>query len=85
MPAEDPDDSIDPDDSGPRLSVTLKRSPADEINALPAAQAEQTSGRHPDTGEQSGAPQTDGQFLLGALAGADVRFVLINDNQLIQL
>jgi hypothetical protein len=54
-PADDPDDSIDPDDSGPRLSVTLKQSAADEINALPAAQPEQTSGRHPDTAEQSGA------------------------------
>jgi hypothetical protein len=48
----------DPDDSGPRLSVTLKHSPDGETCALPAAQAEQTSGRQPDSGEQSGAPQS---------------------------
>jgi hypothetical protein len=35
VPADDPDDSIDPDDAGPRLVVTLKESPADEIYALP--------------------------------------------------
>jgi len=54
---DDPDDSIDPDDSGPRLSVSLKE-PVAEIYALQAAQTEQTSGRHPDTGDQSGAPQS---------------------------
>jgi hypothetical protein len=32
---------IDPDDSGPRLSVTLKEPPVDEIYALPTAQTEQ--------------------------------------------
>ena len=52
---QDPDDVIDPDDSGPRLSVTLKE-PVAEVYALPAAQAEQTSGRYPDTAEQSNAP-----------------------------
>jgi hypothetical protein len=36
----------DPDDSGPRLSVTLKE-PVAEVYALPVAQAEQTSGRYP--------------------------------------
>jgi hypothetical protein len=56
-PTEDPDDSIDPDDSGPRLSVTLKE-PVDEIYALPAAQTEQTSGRDPHTLEQSTAPES---------------------------
>ena len=48
---QDPDDVIDPDDSGPRLSVTLKE-PVAEVYALPAAQAEQTSGRHPNTTDQ---------------------------------
>ena len=33
---EDPDDVIDPDDSGPRLSVTLKE-PVAGVYALPAA------------------------------------------------
>jgi hypothetical protein len=51
----DSDDVIDPDDSGPRLSVTLKESSVDEIYALKAAQAEQTSGCCPDTGDQSKA------------------------------
>ena len=55
--SEDPDDSIDPDDSGPRLVVTLKE-PVGEIYALPACQAEQTSGRCPDNGDQSKAPQS---------------------------
>src|SRR5262245_45674711 len=55
VPAEDPDDSIDPDDSGPRLSVTLKE-PVREIHALPPCQAEQTSGRCPDNGDQSKGP-----------------------------
>ena len=45
--AEDPDDVIDPDDSGPRLSVTLKEYSVDEIFALKAAQAEQTRGPSP--------------------------------------
>ena len=54
---EDPDDSIDPDDSGRRLSVTLKE-PVDEICALRAAQTEQTSGRDPHTLEQSTARQS---------------------------
>ena len=44
---QDPDDRIDPDDSGPRLSVTLKE-PVGEISALPEPlEAEQTSGRGP--------------------------------------
>jgi hypothetical protein len=54
----DDDTFQDPDDSGPRLSVTSQESSADEIYALPAAQAEQTSGRHPDTPDQSNAPQS---------------------------
>ena len=58
VPADDPDDSIDPDDSGPRLSVTLKQSPNGQTYALPTAQPEQTSGRCPDTLEQSSAPQS---------------------------
>jgi hypothetical protein len=53
----DPDDVIDPDDSGSQLSVTLKK-PVAEIYAFPAAQAEQTSGRCPDTGDQSKGPQS---------------------------
>jgi hypothetical protein len=57
-PTEDPDDSMDPNNSGPRLSVTLKE-PVGETYALPEPlEAEQTSGRHPDTGDQSGAPQS---------------------------
>ena len=55
--ADDADDVIDPDDSGPRLVVTLKQSPNGETYALPAAQPEQTSGRDPHTLEQSSAPQ----------------------------
>jgi hypothetical protein len=43
MPADDPDD----DDSAPRLSLTLKESSLDGICALPAAQAEQITGRSP--------------------------------------
>jgi hypothetical protein len=58
VPADDPDDSIDPDDSGPRLSVPLKESSVDEIYALPAAQTEQISGCDPHTLEQSTAPQS---------------------------
>jgi hypothetical protein len=54
---QDPDDVIDPDDSGPRLSVTLTET-VDEIYALPAAQTEQTRGCHPDTGDQSKGPQS---------------------------
>jgi hypothetical protein len=42
----DDDTFQDPDDSGPRLSVTLKE-PVAEVYALPVAQAEQTSGRYP--------------------------------------
>ena len=41
---QDSDDRVDPDDSGLPLVVTLKE-PVSEIYALPAAQAEQTSGR----------------------------------------
>jgi hypothetical protein len=58
VPADDPDDSIDPDDSGPRLSVTFIEQPVAEICALPAAQTEQTRGRDPRTLEQSTAPQS---------------------------
>ena len=54
---DDPDDRVDPDDSGPRLSVTLKQ-PVGETYALPAAQTEQTSGRDPHTLDQSEAPQS---------------------------
>jgi hypothetical protein len=57
VPADDPDDSIDLDDSAPRLSVTLKE-PVGETYALPVAQAEQTNGRCPDTGDQSKGPQS---------------------------
>jgi hypothetical protein len=53
---DDPDDVIESDDSGPRLSVTLKESSVAEIYTLKAAQAEQTSGRYPDTTDQSKAP-----------------------------
>jgi len=60
---DDAEDRIDPDDSGPRPSVTLKE-PFAEIYALPAAQAEQTSGRCSDTSDQSKAPQSS----LGASA-----------------
>jgi hypothetical protein len=58
VPADDPDDSIDPDDSGPRLSVTFNEQPVAEIYALPVAQTEQTPGRDPHTLEQSSAPQS---------------------------
>ena len=60
-PVEDPDDVIDPDDSGPRLLITLKESPGGESYALPAAQAagrEQITGRYPDTLDHSKAPQS---------------------------
>ena len=60
---EDAEDRIDPDDPGPRLSVTLKE-PFAEICALTAARAEQTSGRCSDTSDQSKAPQSS----LGASA-----------------
>jgi len=46
-----------PDDSDPRLSVTLKE-PVGEIYALPAPPPEQTSGRCPDITEQPKAPQS---------------------------
>ena len=68
VPADDPDDSIDPDDSGPRLSVTFNEQPVAEIYALMAAQAEQTSGRS-DAGEQSSTPQSPPRATAGA-AGA---------------
>jgi len=55
---QDPDDVIDPDDSGPRLSVTLKEFPNGEIYALPAAQTEQTTWARPHTLKQSIAPQS---------------------------
>jgi hypothetical protein len=55
---DDPDNVVDPDDSGPRLSVTLKESPVDEIYALPSAQAEQITGPYPSTTDQSKAPQS---------------------------
>jgi hypothetical protein len=56
---ENRDDTFqDPDDSGPRLSVNLKESSADGICALPASQAEQASGRCPDSGDQSEVPQS---------------------------
>jgi hypothetical protein len=59
VPTDDPDDSIEPDDSGPRLSVTLKQLPNGETYALPEPlEAEQTSGRCPYTLEQSSAPQS---------------------------
>jgi hypothetical protein len=45
---QDSADCVDPDDSGPRLSVTLKQSPNGETDAWPAAQAEQRSRRHPE-------------------------------------
>src|SRR5262245_16899090 len=53
----DPDDRVDPEDSRPRLSVSLKET-VGEIYALPAAHAEQTGGRCPDTGDQSKGPQS---------------------------
>ena len=58
VPADDPDDSMDPDDSGPRLSVSLKQSPNGGTDAYPVAQAAQTSGRCPDTGDGSKGPQS---------------------------
>jgi hypothetical protein len=44
---QDPDDRVDPDNSGPQLSVSSKETVA-ELYALPATQAEQTSGRCPE-------------------------------------
>ena len=55
---QDPDDRVDPDERGPRLSVTLKQSPNGETDTWPAAQKEERSRRHPDTGDQSKAPQS---------------------------
>jgi hypothetical protein len=54
----DSDDVIDPDDSGPRLLVTLKESSLMEDSLLPAAQAEQITGPYPSTTDQSKAPQS---------------------------
>jgi hypothetical protein len=68
---DDPDDVIDPDDSGPRLSVTLKQSPDGETCALPAAQAEQTSGRCPNAPDQSNAPQPPLRATAGAAGTPD--------------
>jgi hypothetical protein len=51
-------DVINPDDSGPRLSLTLKESSVDEIYALPVAQAEQITGRDPSTTDQPKAPKS---------------------------
>jgi hypothetical protein len=49
---------VDPDDSGPRLVVSLKQ-PVSEIYALPEPpETEQTTGRYPDTGEGLGAPES---------------------------
>ena len=55
---EQPLGSEDPDDSGPRLSVTFNEQPVAEIYALPVAQTEQTSVCDPPTLEQSTAPQS---------------------------
>jgi hypothetical protein len=51
VPADHPDDSINPNDSGPRLSVTLKELPNGETYALRAVQAELISGCCPNTGD----------------------------------
>jgi hypothetical protein len=67
----DPDDDPDPDDSAPRLCVSLKE-PVGEIYALPAAQAEQTGGRCPNTPEGSNAPQPPLQAP-AAMAGTPAR------------
>jgi hypothetical protein len=72
VPTEDPDDSIDPDDSGPRLVVTLKQSPDGETYALRAAQAEQTGGQCSDTGDQSKAPRRVPAATAGAPARPDL-------------
>ena len=69
---QNPDDRVDPDERGPRLSVTLKESPNSEIYALPAAQAEQTGGRCPNTPEGSNAPQPPLQAP-AAMAGTPAR------------
>ena len=53
-----PDDRVDPDERGPRLSVTLKE-PVGEIYALPEPlEAEKTSGCCPDSGDGSRARQS---------------------------
>jgi len=54
---QDSDDHV-PDDSVPRLSVILKQSPNGGTDACPVAQAAQTSGRCPDTGDGSKGPQS---------------------------
>jgi len=55
---QDPDDRVDPDERGPRLSVTLKE-PVGEIYALPEPlEAEKTSGCCPDSGDGSRARQS---------------------------
>ena len=55
---QDPDDRVDPDERGPRLSVTFNEQLVAEIYALPVAQTEQTPGRDPHTLEHSSAPQS---------------------------
>jgi hypothetical protein len=60
---QDPDDRVDPDDSGPRLSVPLKKS---RVKALPAARAEQTSECCAHTMDQSKAPQSPPKATAGA-------------------
>jgi hypothetical protein len=54
----DPDDSIDPDISGPRLVVTVAKQSVEKIYTLPAEDTEQTSGRCPDTAEGSNTPES---------------------------
>jgi hypothetical protein len=66
---QDPDDRVDSDDSGPGLSFTLEESHVAEIYALPAAKAEQPSGRYPPALDQSNAPQSP-PIVPAAAAGA---------------
>src|SRR5262245_16367242 len=47
VPADDPDDVIDPDDSGPRLLVTFNEQPVAEIYALPVARQSKHLGAIP--------------------------------------
>lgn len=79
-PNDDPDDVIDPDnredpdDEGPRLSVTVKEAARDEIYASPAAQTE-IPERCPYPPEQSNAlrePPVASTAAVGAPAPPDL-------------
>jgi hypothetical protein len=67
---DDPDVLVHPNDSGPRLLIALKESSVDEIYTLPAAQAEQITGRNHHTTNQSKAPKSSPIATAAAVAPA---------------